>query len=114
MTSQQIETLALQPQTAAEATGMARLAPDGPSAVLITGEPVPGGLHADYTCPACERVLLKCIDRRSHPFRLHRIALQCRCGQLSAVPEELRDRSARPSDPPRILRATADENGIRF
>ncbi|HEY0972316.1 MAG TPA: hypothetical protein VGE02_15205 [Gemmatimonadales bacterium] len=104
----------LRPLTAAEATGMARLAPDGPKGVLITGEPVAGATLHDYTCPACERVLLECIDPSSHPFRLHRIALQCRCSQLSAPPEALRDRAAKESDPPRILRATADANGIRI
>ena len=104
----------LRPLTAADAAGMARLAPDGPSSVLITGQPVPGATLYDYSCPTCARVLLECIDPTSHPFRLHRVALQCRCGQLSTPPEALRDRGASESDPPRILRATADENGIRL
>lgn len=111
MTERQTRTL--QALTTAEAAGMARLAPDGPKGVLITGEPVDGAALYDYTCPACARVLLECIDPGSHPFRLHRIALQCRCNQLSAAPAELRDRAARETDPPRILRATADANGIR-
>jgi hypothetical protein len=111
MTERQKHTL--RPLAAAEAAGMARLAPDGANGVLITGEPVAGATLYDYTCPACERVLLECIDPASHPFRLHRVALQCRCKQLSAPPDALRDRAAKESDPPRILRATADENGIR-
>ncbi len=111
MTERQARTL--RAMTTAEAAGMARLAPDGPRGVLITGEPVDGATLYDYTCPACGRVLLECIHPQSHPFRLHRIVLQCRCRQLSAAPEEMRDRAARDSDPPRILRATADPNGIR-
>ncbi len=107
------KTSPLRPLTIAEATGMARLAPDGANGVLITGEPVDGATLYDYTCPACERVLLECIDPTSHPFRLHRVALQCRCNQLSVPPDEMRDRAAKPSDAPRILRATADANGIR-
>jgi hypothetical protein len=109
----QTETSALQALSDEEAAGMALLASDSPTGVMMTGEPVAGATLHDYGCPACGRILLKSIDPGTHPFRLHRVALQCVCGQLSAPPEVLRDKRAKESDPPRMLRVTADENGVR-
>lgn len=106
------ETEVLEPLSADAAGGMALLASDDPSGVMMTGEPVAGATMYDYRCPACGTVLLRSIDRASHPFRLHRVALQCGCGQLSAPPEVLRDREAKPDDAPHLLRVQRDENGV--
>lgn len=106
-------TIVLEALSADAAAGMALLASEDPSGVMMTGGPVDGATLLDYGCPGCGRVLLRSIDPATHPFRMHRVALQCVCGVLAAPPDVLLDRTAKPDAAPHLLRVAPDENGVR-
>lgn len=77
------------PISVLDAQGRTKLRADGP-APIVRGEPSAGQtLALDYRCPSCSQILVEGIDPKLHRLEIHEVALRCRCGQYSVLPNEL-------------------------
>ena len=77
------------PISVLDAQPMSKLRAEGPEPI-VRGEASPEQTRAlDYRCPSCSQVLVGDVDPALHRLALHDVALRCRCGQYSILPDEV-------------------------
>jgi hypothetical protein len=72
-----------------DAQALPKLRADGDGPIVRGESSVEQTLALDYRCPGCARVLVANVDPALHPLQLHGVALRCRCGQYSVLPDEI-------------------------